>query len=729
MRATTRGRKDISTIAFVRRGDLFARVFRRAARYAQGLAICVMAAALAACGGGGSSASPSASSAKELTAFSIGGALGAIDATRRTIAIELPFGTDSHALVATFATTGGAVRVASTAQVSGKTPNDFNAPVTYIVTADDGSSVMYVVTVAIAASPAKTITAYSIGGTPGTIDEAAHAIVVTVPFGTDPHALVATFTTTGTSVTIGATVQASGTTVNDFASPVAYVVQAADGSTATYTLTVNIAESSAKGITAFSIDGSTGVIDATARTIDVEVPYATNVAAAVATFSTSGASVSVSGILQASGNGTNDFSHAVTYVVTAADGSNATWVVAVAIAPPPTYAIGGTVTWPTIASGNGLVLQDNGADDLALTSANSTFVFASRLSARAAYAVRVKTSADFTRCAVANASGVVTSADIVDVAVTCTQWTVSTLAGGSVGTGSQVGFSSPRSVAVDKAGNVFVADAGNNMVRKITPSGVLSNFAGSGSPGAADGIGAAASFNYPTSVAVDSAGNVYVADGDNHKIRKISSAGVVTTLAGSGAIGSQEGVGIAASFNQPYGIAVDAAGNVYVADLQACLVRKITSTGVVTTLAGSGSQGFVDGVGTAASFNDPNGIAVDGSGNVFLADTLNHAIRKITPEGIVSTYAGGQFKHPFTYPYGVAVDANGNVYVGNTSGNDVRVITPYGGVNIVAGSQTSGDADGPGASATFYSPMELAVDASGNVYVADFHSAAVRMIH
>lgn len=720
----------MATIPAVRRGDFFARVFRQAARCAPWLAAWVMATALAACGGGGGSSAPApASPAKELTAFSIGGAVGAIDATQRTIAIGLPFGTDPHALVATFATTGVAVHVASTAQVSGTTPNDFTAPVTYTVTAADDSSVVYVVTLVIAASPAKAITAYSIGGTPGTIDEAAHAIAVTVTFDTDPHSLVATFTTTGTSVTIGSTVQASGVTVNDFASPVAYVVQAADGSAANYTVTVSLAESSAKAVTAFSIAGSTGVIDATTRTIAVEVPYATNVATAVATFSTSGASVSVNGVLQASGSSTNDFTHAVTYVVTAADGSNAAWFATVAVASPPTYAVGGTVAWPAGASTSGLVLQDNGGDDLAVSSGVSSFAFATRLSAHAAYAVRVKTSADFTHCAAANASGVVGAADIASIAVTCTPWTVSTLAGGSVGTGSQFGFSSPRSVAVDQAGNLFVADAGNNMIRKITPSGLLSTFAGSGSSGSADGNGTAASFSYPSSVAVDSAGNVYVADADNHKIRKVSSAGVVTTFAGSGAIGSQDGVGTAASFKQPYGIAVDAAGNVYVADLEACLVRKITPTGIVTTLAGSGSQGFVDGAGAAASFNDPNGIAVDGSGNVFLADTLNHAIRRITPDGIVSTYAGGQFAQPFAYPYGVAVDANGNVYVGNTSSNDVRVITPFGGVSVMAGSQTHGDADGSGATATFNSPMELAVDAIGNVYVADFNSAAVRKIH
>jgi len=165
------------------------------------------------------------------------------------------------------------------------------------------------------------------------------------------------------------------------------------------------------------------------------------------------------------------------------------------------------------------------------------------------------------------------------------------------------------------------------LIRKITPAGVVTTLAGSGSDGSANGTGTAASFSYPYGVAVDGSGNVYVAEG-NHLIRKITPAGVVTTLAGSSQ-GSANGTGTAASFNRPYGVAVDGSGNVYVADLSNHLIRKITPAGVVTTLAGSGSLGAANGTGTAASFSYPNGVAVDGSGNVYVADQGNHLIRKI----------------------------------------------------------------------------------------------------
>jgi sugar lactone lactonase YvrE len=154
--------------------------------------------------------------------------------------------------------------------------------------------------------------------------------------------------------------------------------------------------------------------------------------------------------------------------------------------------------------------------------------------------------------------------------------------------------------------------------------------AGSGSTGSANGTGTAASFNRPISVAVDSSGNVYVADSYNHSIRKITSGGVVTTLAGSGSIGSTNGTGTAASFNYPLGVAVDSSGYLYVADTDNHLIRKITPAGVVTTLAGSGSSGNANGSSTAASFNNPSGVDLDSSGNVYVGDRDNHLIRKIS---------------------------------------------------------------------------------------------------
>jgi protocatechuate 3,4-dioxygenase beta subunit len=188
-------------------------------------------------------------------------------------------------------------------------------------------------------------------------------------------------------------------------------------------------------------------------------------------------------------------------------------------------------------------------------------------------------------------------------------------------------------VAVDAAGNVYVADSANSTIRKITPAGVVTTLAGTpGQPGSSDGIGTAAQFNQPFGVAVDGAGNVYVADLDNGTIRMITPAGVVSTFAGTaGQIGSADGIGSAARFNQPFGVAVDGAGNDYVADRNNHTIRKITPAGLVTTLAGTAGQvGSGDGTGSAARFHFPQGVAVDGAGDVYVADEFNDTIRKLS---------------------------------------------------------------------------------------------------
>jgi sugar lactone lactonase YvrE len=271
------------------------------------------------------------------------------------------------------------------------------------------------------------------------------------------------------------------------------------------------------------------------------------------------------------------------------------------------------------------------------------------------------------------------------------------VAGTQDGTGADARFgNNPAGVAVDSAGNVYVADVDNFTIRKITPNGVVTTLAGTaGMFGSADGTGAAARFSFTQGVAVDSAGNVYVADGFNATIRKVTPTGVVTTLAGTaGMPGSADGTGAVARFYSPSGVAVDSAGNVYVADEST--IRKVTPAGVVTTLAGSANaSGSADGTGADARFNIPDSLALDSAGNVYVVDEFNFTIRKVTPTGGVTTLAGtaGMFGSAdgtggsarFDFPHGVAVDSAGNVYVADTHNSTVRKITPAGATTTIVG--------------------------------------------
>jgi len=309
---------------------------------------------------------------------------------------------------------------------------------------------------------------------------------------------------------------------------------------------------------------------------------------------------------------------------------------------------------------------------------------------------------------------------------------------GSDSTTNALLFSSPDDVAIDAAGNLYVADYGNNLIQKITPAGVVTTLAGNGTIGANNGLGTAASFNGPSGVAVDGSGNVYVADAGNNLIRKITPAGQVSTLAGTVvAADTSNTVTTEPVFAGPSGVAVDAAGNVYVADAGDNQIKKVTPAGVVSTLAGSVNSGSADGTGAAASFNNPTGVAVDATGNVYVADFLNNLIRKVAPGGIVTTIAGsnttGSTNGPgtlasFYFPNSLAVDAAGNLYVADDINNLVRKIGPDGTVTTLAGSGTAGYANGLGPAASFNDPAGIAVDASGNVYVADANNNVIREI-
>lgn len=323
-----------------------------------------------------------------------------------------------------------------------------------------------------------------------------------------------------------------------------------------------------------------------------------------------------------------------------------------------------------------------------------------------------------------------------------TSATVSTFAGSGQdldvdGIGILASFNRPVGIAIDAEGNLYVSDDLSATIRKISTGAVVTTLAGNGSLGFADGQGTAAAFNFPEGLAVDHSGNVYVVDNGNERIRKISPTGMVTTLAGSGARGSADGIRGTASFDGPWGITIDSSGNLYVSDQGNYKIRKITPDGVVTTLAGSGEKGKTNGKAITASFNHPDGLTVDAAGNVYVVDEENYMIRKITPNGFVTTFAGNSnigsadgigINASFNVPTGVALDAAGNLYIADQGNFKIRKITPQAVVTTIAGSGAFGLANGPAALAEFTDVLDLKVDKSGNIYLTDVQNSLIRKI-
>jgi DNA-binding beta-propeller fold protein YncE len=309
--------------------------------------------------------------------------------------------------------------------------------------------------------------------------------------------------------------------------------------------------------------------------------------------------------------------------------------------------------------------------------------------------------------------------------------------GNTDGLGSAAQFQKPRNIAIDAAGNLYVADTYNHRIRKISPKGKVSTLAGGGPTGLfeggfADGKGSAARFNGPVDIAIDPAGNLYVVDTDNHRIRKVSPKGKVSTLAGSER-GFAGGKVSAARFSEPRGITIDAAGNLYVADSGNNRIRKVSPEGNVSTIAGSGKFGFADGIGRAAQFRLPAGIAIDAAGNLYVADLGNQRIRKISPAREVTTLAGGGPPQDFftkgrfadgigkaarfAGPVGITIDAAGSLYVADFGNHRIRKISPEGEVSTIGGKE--GLVDGSGSAEQFHWPSGVAIDKAGNLYVAD----------
>lgn len=308
------------------------------------------------------------------------------------------------------------------------------------------------------------------------------------------------------------------------------------------------------------------------------------------------------------------------------------------------------------------------------------------------------------------------------------------------GVGNDAAFAQPGGVAADPAGNLFVADTFNHVIRKITPAHVVTTVAGRpGEPGSTDGSGRDAQFRFPAALACDPVGNIYVADTQNNTIRKITAEGIVSTFAGQpGQRGAADGAAADARFSSPSGIAIDLDGNLFVADAQNATIRRITPARVVSTFAGhAGSAGAVDGPAADARFAIPFGIAVDQQRNLYVSDTGAATIRVITPDRIVSTLAGAANLRGsadgtgadarFTLPSGLALDRSGNLYVGDLAA--IRKIAASGAVTTFAGQAgTSGEVDGPGPLARFESPSGVALDPEGTVFIADAGNSAIRAI-
>ena len=331
-----------------------------------------------------------------------------------------------------------------------------------------------------------------------------------------------------------------------------------------------------------------------------------------------------------------------------------------------------------------------------------------------------------------------------------------TIAGGGTGVLGDGGLATSATLSyptcvssVDAFGNIYIADTYNHRIRKIA-SGTITTVAGNGTPAYSGDAGPAtlASLDHPTGVSIDTLGNIYIADTGNHRIRKVDySSGTITTVAGTGTgtYSGDYGPATSASLYYPYGVSVDASGNIYIADKYNHRIRKITS-GTITTVAGNGTSAFSgdDGPATSASLNYPEAVFVDASGNIYIADTFNHRIRKVNhSSGTITTlagngtviYFGGDEDKPATsasleYPSGVSADALGNIYIADYTHNRIRRVDASGTISTLAGNGTStysGD-NGPAISAGLNNPSGVSADALENIYIADYHNHRIRKV-
>lgn len=407
--------------------------------------------------------------------------------------------------------------------------------------------------------------------------------------------------------------------------------------------------------------------------------------------------------------------------------------------PAQPFVVSGSLTG--LPAGIPLTIKINGSDSLTLPS-NGPFSFTLPAAENGRYAVAVSLQPTWQHCTVKNGDGIVTG-DVSNIEIRCAdaEAMVSTIAGagnGSLldGPASSARLGGPVGIALGGDGSIYYTDGTNTRIRKIGTDGMVSSIAGS-TPGMANGTGPAAQFRYPSDITVDSLGNLFVTDDMNDNVRKISPLAEVSLFAGNGIRGWADGPGAAASFDTPGGIYAESSGMILVADTYNHRIRRISPDGTVITIAGTGAQGSTDGPAMNASFKYPAGITVDRHGTIYVADTRNEKIRKISVDGMVSTLAGSGIPGTadgvgtaaqFNRPFGLVVDSNGYVYVTDRNNHKIRKVSPDGNVTTLAG--TGGDryVDGKGRDAEFYYPSKLVLDGNGDILISDNVNSRIRKL-
>lgn len=408
------------------------------------------------------------------------------------------------------------------------------------------------------------------------------------------------------------------------------------------------------------------------------------------------------------------------------------------------YTVGGTATG-LIGT---LVLQNNGSDDF-LLSLNGSFAFPATLADGESYKVEVKTNPAGQTCAVAQGSGNVSSGNIGNIAIACTttKGALVTFAGGGSSSKDGVGattfnLSSAYSLAFDVAGNLFIG--GSSRIRKVDVTGKITTVAGGGSAAGDGGAATDAQIGSVSGIAFDVSGHLYFSESGNYRVRKIDTKGIITTVAGRGSKGfSGDGEqALSAELNHPAGIALDVSGNIYIADQNNARIRKVDTKGIITTVAGGGGAIPGDGgMATSAQLGGPSAIAFDSLGNLIFADAYNPRIRKIDSNGILTTIAGDgshgstgdggkATSAKFSSPQGIIFDSSDNLYIADSLNNRIRKVDTNGNITTVSGNGVigfSGDG-GDAVNAVLNYPTGVAFDSSGNLYIADSSNGRVRMI-